>query len=965
MAAVARRARGRAGASVREGDRWFAVEASRDPKDGPARPAGSARARSRRRRRSAPSRARGARASCCATRIDGRAGLVRPPAARAHPSLHARPPAPGDRAGHRGRSSCASSPAGSTSIRSTGSKARAAWRRSSRQLAGFEVPAAAWEGSVLPARVRGYRRDWLDQLTLSGEVAWGAALGRAAAGPIAAHADLPRAARGPGRLDVAGPAPRPSREPHGRGARRSARCWRRAARCSSRSSRARRGLPASVPGGGPRRSSIALGRVTCDSFGGLRWLIVPASAAQGGGLPAGRWSLLPRGEALAAGRRRRSSSRGSSCAAPASSSARPLAREKQPVPWRDVARVLRHARGARRGPRRPLRRGLRRRAVRPAGGGHPPARRAQAVRLGGGSGAAHGLGGGPAELPRDPDAGRESLTGHAAAGGCSVTMRVRIGTSGSRYKEWKGSFYPEDLPAEAMLGYLRVEALRRRDQQHVLPDAAGRRARARGRSRSRTASAFALKASQRITHRKRLKEAGGLRGVLLQGRRRRSATGSGRVLFQLPPNLKKDLPRLAGFPRAPARRQPAAPSSSATSRGSTTTSTRRSGARGCRALHGGGRGSGDASRRHNGLGLPAPATPGLWRGGPARPAPSRSPAQPWSEAFVFFKHEDGGTGAAARGGAGEDFSNAGEPLSLLHLADHERKSNRHRQHLVRARVHPRQALLRGEQLRGDLLQHAPRQVRLAGQAAVHLPEGRKRRRAARGDHARATSSPRTSTSSFRTEELKALEEESTQTVDVTEFVPVSADRPGLLRQGRTTSGPRRAARRPTGCSDEALQQTGRVALAKYAARGKQYLVMLRPVDGGLVMQQLLTPTRSGRSPRSSLGQGKREGRGAEARDHAHRAEGGRPLPPRGSTRTRSRSASRAAQKKIETGQEISSSPQAEERRSHRSDGGPAQKSRRLAFRGRRKSAPAAAESRKPPKKAARAAEKPEKKAARR
>src|SRR6266496_1201293 len=41
------------------------------------------------------------------------------------------------------------------------------------QLAGFEVPAAAWEGSVLPARVRGYRRDWLDQLTLSGEVAWG------------------------------------------------------------------------------------------------------------------------------------------------------------------------------------------------------------------------------------------------------------------------------------------------------------------------------------------------------------------------------------------------------------------------------------------------------------------------------------------------------------------------------------------------------------------------------------------------------------------------------------------------------------------------------------------------------------------------------------------------------------------------------------------------------------------------
>jgi len=41
------------------------------------------------------------------------------------------------------------------------------------QLAGFEAPAAAWEAAILPARVRDYRRDWLDQLTLSGQVAWG------------------------------------------------------------------------------------------------------------------------------------------------------------------------------------------------------------------------------------------------------------------------------------------------------------------------------------------------------------------------------------------------------------------------------------------------------------------------------------------------------------------------------------------------------------------------------------------------------------------------------------------------------------------------------------------------------------------------------------------------------------------------------------------------------------------------
>ena len=41
-----------------------------------------------------------------------------------------------------------------------------------RQLAAFDVPALAWEASVLPARVRGYKREWLDELTLSGEVAW-------------------------------------------------------------------------------------------------------------------------------------------------------------------------------------------------------------------------------------------------------------------------------------------------------------------------------------------------------------------------------------------------------------------------------------------------------------------------------------------------------------------------------------------------------------------------------------------------------------------------------------------------------------------------------------------------------------------------------------------------------------------------------------------------------------------------
>ena len=91
---------------------------------------------------------------------------------------------------------------------------------------------------------------------------------------------------------------------------------------------------------------------------------------------------------------------------------------------------------------------------------------------------------------------------------------------------------------------------------------------------------------------------------------------------------------------------------------------------------------------------------------------------------------------------------------------------------------------------------------------------------------------------FSAEELKALEEESTQTVEVTEFVPVSEvepvyyDKPYYL-------GPDKGGAKAYWLMNEALKTTGRVALAKYAARGKQYLVMLRPMEEGLVMQQLL------------------------------------------------------------------------------------------------------------------------------
>jgi DNA end-binding protein Ku len=91
---------------------------------------------------------------------------------------------------------------------------------------------------------------------------------------------------------------------------------------------------------------------------------------------------------------------------------------------------------------------------------------------------------------------------------------------------------------------------------------------------------------------------------------------------------------------------------------------------------------------------------------------------------------------------------------------------------------------------------------------------------------------------FTEEELKAFEEQATQTIEVVEFVPVEAvdpvyyDKPYYL-------GPDKGGAKPYRLLAEVMKETGRVALAKYAARGKQYLVMLRPSGDGLVMQQLL------------------------------------------------------------------------------------------------------------------------------
>jgi ATP-dependent Lhr-like helicase len=215
-----------------------------------------------------------------------------------------------------------------------------------RQLAGFEVPAAAWEASVLPARVRGYRREWLDEVTLSGETAWGRLWGSAAS-PIRTTPVclVPR-----DDLDTWMSLSKPPDASTLGGAARGilGALEARGAMFPQELARVSRLLPSELDMG--LGELVARGLLTCDSYGGLRSLLVPPSRRRVRLPVAGRWSLLHHE---------------TSESAPVEMIARQLLRrtgvvfrrtilrEKQPLPWRDLVRMLRtlEARGEVRGGR--------------------------------------------------------------------------------------------------------------------------------------------------------------------------------------------------------------------------------------------------------------------------------------------------------------------------------------------------------------------------------------------------------------------------------------------------------------------------------------------------------------------------------------------------------------------------------------------------------------------------------------
>lgn len=91
---------------------------------------------------------------------------------------------------------------------------------------------------------------------------------------------------------------------------------------------------------------------------------------------------------------------------------------------------------------------------------------------------------------------------------------------------------------------------------------------------------------------------------------------------------------------------------------------------------------------------------------------------------------------------------------------------------------------------------------------------------------------------FTPEELKELEEKGTGTVEITQFVPEEKIDP-IYYDKAYYLAPDKGGPKPYALLSQAMKRTGRCALARWAARGKQYIVQLRPVDGGLVMQQLL------------------------------------------------------------------------------------------------------------------------------
>lgn len=223
-------------------------------------------------------------------------------------------------------------------------------------------------------------------------------------------------------------------------------------------------------------------------------------------------------------------------------------------------------------------------------------------------------------------------------------MRLRTGTSGFSYKEWKGSFYPEKLPATRMLEYYsrRLDAVEINNTFYRLPRA---ELLEKWKAQVPEDFAFVLKANRRITHFKRLKDASEPLEYLANTAVEAMGGALGPILFQLPPNFRKDVGRLAEFlATIPDGVRAAFEFRHESWFGDDTWQAL---ADGGAALVVADTGEGDAP--------PVVATAGFGYARLRRPAyvdgelaawAKAFREQEWNEFFAFFKHEDAGAGPA-------------------------------------------------------------------------------------------------------------------------------------------------------------------------------------------------------------------------------------------------------------------------------------------------------------------------------
>jgi uncharacterized protein YecE (DUF72 family) len=133
-------------------------------------------------------------------------------------------------------------------------------------------------------------------------------------------------------------------------------------------------------------------------------------------------------------------------------------------------------------------------------------------------------------------------------------VTLHVGTSGYSYKEWKGTFYPDDLPAAKMLQFYaqQFSTVEINNTFYRMPDA---KTVDKWAGEVGDSFRFVLKAPQRITHQKKL---AGVEEDVRHFFDVADVLGNrfGAALFQLPPYLRKDLEKLRGFlAQVPARRR--------------------------------------------------------------------------------------------------------------------------------------------------------------------------------------------------------------------------------------------------------------------------------------------------------------------------------------------------------------------------------------------------------------------------